>query len=279
MPKIGGRSLHQEIAKLRRRMRYFILVSIIFSSNLFSGLALAASAEEKGTKIAEVCDKSGRGFKGESSSMKMEIISSGGDKIFRNMSIKRKEMDEDGDRMILLVENPPDVKGTKLLTWSHKTQDDEQWLYLPSLKRVKRITAQLKSGSFMGSEFSYEDISQKEFGKFKYKFIKDDEIDGRKTWVVQRISKKGDSGYSREVIWYDHEYKSPVKTEFFDRRNELMKVAEISGYKKYNDRWWQPQKIKMSNVQTKNQSMLIWSQRKLQLSIPSDAFLSENLKD
>ena len=82
-------------------MRNFILISTIISSLLFSGFAQADSAEEKGHKIAEACDKSGRGFKGESSSMKMEIIASGGDKIFRNMSIKRKEMGEAGRQKVL----------------------------------------------------------------------------------------------------------------------------------------------------------------------------------
>lgn len=237
------------------------------------------SADDKGLEIAEKCDEASRGFKGEESIMKLDIMTAAGDKIYRNLSMKKKEFKGDGERIIMLVESPPDVKGTKLLTWTHKSEEDEQWLYLPAIKRVKRISASLKSGSFMGSEFAYEDFSQKEVSKFKHKFVKEETIKGRKTWVVQRITRKEESGYSKEIIWYDQKYLAPVKTEFFDRKGELLKVAEMSNFKQYNDEWWKPEKIKMVNVQSRNQSVLTWNRRKLKVNISPDLFRSENLKD
>ena len=74
-----------------------------------------------------------------------------------------------------------------MLTWTHKKEDDDQWLYLPSMKKVKRISShESKTGSFMGSEFSYEDLGSQEVEKYKYKFVKDDELSGRKAWLIER---------------------------------------------------------------------------------------------
>lgn len=259
-------------------MKPIVMFSILFIFHISLPASAKQDADAKGYEIAEKCDKASRGFKGEDSSMKMDIISASGEKIFRNLDMQKKEV-QDGERIIMHVESPADVKGTKLLTWTHKTEDDEQWLYLPAIKRVKRISAHLKSGSFMGSEFAYEDFSQKEISKFKHKFLREEKLNGRDTWVIQRITKKEESGYSKEIIWYDQEYKAPIKTEFYDRKKELLKVANMSDFKQYNDRWWRPTHIKMVNVQTRNQSILTWNKRKMKLNFSDSIFKSDNLKD
>lgn len=257
-------------------VRFISILSLV----LFSTLSFAKmSAEEKGRKIAEYCDNAARGFQGEVSDMQMEIISAHGDKVSRGMILKKKEMAGASERSLLLVESPSDVKGTKLLTWGHEDKSDEQWLYLPAIKRVKRISAQLKSGSFMGSEFAYEDFSRKMVNKYKHKFLRDEEVGGRKTWVVEQVSKDSDGGYSKEIIWYDKQYKAPIKTEFYDRKGELFKIADATKYKLYLNKWWRPQQIKMSNVQTKNSSIMVWRDRKLKVDLADDSFRSENLKE
>lgn len=258
-------------------MKLYIFAATITFLGMTSE-SVAKSAEEKGYEIAKNCDKAGKGFKGEDSDMKMEIITSSGDRVSHDMNMKKKEVSGDGDRTLLTVNSPPDVKGTKLLTVTHKDADDQQWLYLPAMKRVKRISAQLKSGSFMGSDFAYEDFSGTDVNKYTYKFIKDDTIDGRPTWVVQRKSKSSDSGYSREVIWYDHEYKAAVKAEFYDRKNELLKIAQFQSYKKHS-KWWRPNRVKMANVQNKNQSILTWSNHKLNVTMGDNVFKDQSLKD
>lgn len=260
-------------------MGYFKNFATLVGALLVAANVHAKSAEDRGYEIAEMCDKASRGYKGEDATMKMEIATAAGDKVYRNLVMKKKEFTNDGERIHLLVESPPDVKGTKLLTWTHKVEDDEQWLYLPAMKRVRRISAHLKSGSFMGSEFAYEDFSQKEISKFKHKYLRDEKINGRDTWVVQRIIKGSDSGYSKELIWYDKEYKAPLKIEFYDRKKELLKVADFSNFKFFHKRWWRPNKIRMANVQTRNQSIIVWSERKLKLDLSASIFQSENMKE
>jgi hypothetical protein len=256
---------------------YIITLATLISLFHFPARA-EMSAEEKGYKISEMCAKTAAGFGGEEAVVDMEIITAGGDRLNREINFKTKER-SGGDRLLLTVLNPPDIRGTKLLTWAHPDRDDEQWLYLPSMKRVKRISAQLKSGSFMGSEFAYEDFSKKEVAKYNYRFLRNEVLKGRKTWVIERVAKEPGSGYSREILWYDWEYKAALKNEFYDRKKDLFKTAEIEGYRKMENRWWRPSKITMSNVQTKNKSVLTYKKLKLKVNLSEGLFNSENLKE
>ena len=92
---------------------------------------------------------------------------------------KTLEVLEDGDKSIFIFEHPRDVSGTAVLTFTHKHGPDDQWLYLPALKRVKRISSDNKSGSFVGSEFAYEDLSSQEVEKYTYKWIQDAPCPGK----------------------------------------------------------------------------------------------------
>jgi len=92
----------------------------------------------------------------------MTLRNRAGKESLRNVRIKNLEVDGDGDKSLSIFDEPADVKGTTSLTWSHSDKPDDQWLYLPALKRVKRISSKNKSGPFMGSEFAFEDIGSQE---------------------------------------------------------------------------------------------------------------------
>jgi hypothetical protein len=241
-------------------------------------IALATSPETRGLEIAIQADKANEGFKGESSETQMTLINAHGDKTIRRMKMKSKETKNDGDKTIVTFLWPADVKGTKMLTWTHKTSDDDQWLYLPALRRVKRISARSKTGSFMGSEFSYEDLSSQEVEKYKYKFLRDEKLESRNTWVLERIPNDKNSGYSKQVMWMDKEYMNPVKIDYFDRKGELLKTATFSGYKKMK-KWWRAAKLAMVNHQTKKKSVLTWDKRVLGKSFTNRDFHKNKLKD
>ena len=231
----------------------------------------------KGRDIMAKAETVNNGFKGEKAKMEMLLINAQGDKVERKMDSLVKEVNGDGDKSIITFLWPADVKGTKMLTWSHKKDDDDQWLYLPALKRVKRITSRNKTGSFMGSEFSYEDLGSQEVEKYTYTFIEDNEIDGRKVWVIDRVSTDKKSGYSKERVYMDQEYQNPLKIEYFDRKKELLKVAKFSQYKKYGN-FWRYDKIEMNNSQTKKQSVLTWKDRELNKEYSDSKFNQNRLK-
>ena len=146
--------------------------------SLLSFSIIAETAEEKGLAIAIEADKRDEGFGDSTANMTMELKNKQGDTSIRYIRIKTLEVIGDGDKSMSIFDKPADVKGTAFLTFSHAIKPDEQWLYLPALKRVKRINSKNKSGPFMGSEFAYEDIASQEVEKYTYKYLRDESLNG-----------------------------------------------------------------------------------------------------
>ena len=130
---------------------------------LVSSFSLVAETpEEKGLAIATKAQELDKGWGDTASTMQMILRKKKGQERTREMRSQTVEMSEDGDRGIIIFDDPADVKGTAMLTHAHKTESDDQWLFLPDLKRVKRISSSNKSGAFMSSEFAYEDMGSQE---------------------------------------------------------------------------------------------------------------------
>ena len=213
--------------------------------------------------------------------MKMILTDAYGNSVDRQLEAKTLEKKNDKDKSLMTFLRPLDVKGTKLLTWSHPTNDDKQWLYLPSFRRIKRIAGGQKSSSFLGSEFSFEDLSEQQLEKYTYKLLKEEDYQGQKVWVLERKPKKSNSGYTRMVSWISKTYHNPLKVEYYDRKNELLKIAEFKGYKAYTVKGrkiYRSHEIHMNNVQTKKKSSFIWIKRKLGLSYRDKEFKKGRLK-
>ncbi|MEM6731709.1 MAG: outer membrane lipoprotein-sorting protein [Myxococcota bacterium] len=238
------------------------------------GSALADA--KKGLEIAKKVDAANAGFEGERSEIEMVLVNAYGDKTVRRMTNVIFEMDEDGDKSRIEFQWPADVKGTRMLTWSHKSDDDDQWMFLPAIKRVKRISSRNKSGSFMGSEFSYEDLGSQEVEKFKHTYVKDEKVNGRDCWVTERVPTDPRSGYSKQIVWNDKGYMNAVKIEYYDRKGELLKTGKFTGYKKVSG-LWRAAAIEMTNHQTKKSSTLTWKERTLKVELDEDEFDSDEL--
>ncbi|MEW6601074.1 MAG: outer membrane lipoprotein-sorting protein, partial [Nitrospirota bacterium] len=140
--------------------------------------ATAETPEEKGLAVAREADIRGAGFKDSTVNMLMVLKNRHGQESTRIIRSQTLEVEGDGDKSLTIFDNPKDVQGTAFLNYTHKVGDDDQWLYLPALKRVKRISSRNKSGSFMGSEFSYEDISSQEIEKYTYKWVQNEPYEG-----------------------------------------------------------------------------------------------------
>jgi len=242
----------------------------------FALLSSHAFARNKGHLVAKKLEKANNGFIGESGIMKLVLIDAYGTKIVREMEGKTLEVVGDGDKSLSIFLNPKDVKGTKMLTWSHKLKDNDQWLYLPSLRRVKRISSKNKSASFMGSEFTYEDLGSQEIEKYSHRLINEN----KKQWVLERVP-KDHSGYSKQISWISKKINNPTKVEYYDRKNELLKVAKFSKFKRYKvagKTLYRPGKIHMKNVQTKKESIFSWANRKVGKKFPANEFKKAALK-
>ena len=173
------------------------IMKIVSYFALFLSLTLSSSLyANRGLEIALLSDKNNEGYGDSSSTMTMELISKKGNVVTRELRFKRLEVPEDGDKSIAVFESPRDVKGVAILSYAHKQEADDQWLYLPALKRVKRIASKNKSGPFLGSEFSFEDFSFQEVEKYEYEYIKDESYLGKDCFVIKRIPLDPYSGYT-----------------------------------------------------------------------------------
>ena len=144
----------------------------------FRNLAISAAiilipalvhAQNKGLEIAKKSYNNDKGFQNYSVNVSMLLSNGKGKVLTRNLEMKVLEMKGDGNKSLMEFENPADVKGTVVLTFTHRIKDNDQWLYLPALGRVKRISSSSKSGSFLGSEFAFEDLASPEIEKFTFK--------------------------------------------------------------------------------------------------------------
>ncbi len=185
----------------------------------------------------------------------------------------------DGDKVLIIFDNPKDVKGTALLTYSHLQRDDDQWLYLPALKRVKRISAHNKSGSFVGSEFAYEDIATQEIDKYSYQWTGAQTYNDKPCFVVERHPvDKRNSGYIRQVVWYDQAEYRIQKIDYYDRKNALLKSLEFDNYNQYREQHWRPDRMLMVNHQNGKSTLLEWSKYQFRSGLKEQDFSKNSLK-
>jgi hypothetical protein len=227
-------------------------------SDFATAFAAAQSAEDKGLAIAVEADRRDSGFSDSSAELEMILRNRQGEESLRELRSLTLEVTGDGDKTLTMFDQPADVKGTALLTFSHKTGNDDQWLYLPALKRVKRIASNNKSGPFMGSEFAYEDISSQEVEKYTYKYLRDEDFDGQAAYVIERYPVDENSGYTRQLVWLDQAHFRNLKIDYYDRKDSPLKTLTPTGYQQYLDKFWRANEMFMENHQTGKSTRLIW---------------------
>jgi len=194
------------------------------------------------------------------------------------MRLKSIEQLDDGDKSLTVFDSPNDVKGTSFLSFSHPTGNDDQWLYLPALKRVKRISSRNKSGSFMGSEFSFEDLTSFEVEKYNYEYLRDEVIDGENSWVVVQFPLDKNSGYKRRIVWVDQSEYRVRKTEFYDRKNTLLKTLSFSKFRQHLNKYWRADKLEMVNHQSGKSTVLDYADLQIKTGLDDKDFNKNALK-
>jgi len=239
----------------------------------------AATAADTGLAIVTEADRRESGYGDSTADMLMILRNKHGQESRRVMRYRTLEVEGDGDKSLTIFDSPKDVKGTAFLNYTHKVGDDDQWLYLPALKRVKRISSRNKSGSFMGSEFAYEDIASQEIEKYTYKWLRDETYNNLECFVVERYPvDKENSGYSRQTAWIDKAEYRTWQVEYFDRKNAHLKTLTVSGYEKYNDRFWRATQMNMVNHQTGKSTELQFANYRFDIGLGDDDFNKNSLK-
>lgn len=230
------------------------------------------SAEDKGLAIVREADRRDTGFSDFRADIIMVLTNPNGDEVTRYINYSTLEAAGDGDKSLVLFNRPADIAGTALLTHSHKADADDQWLYLPALKRVKRISSANKSGSFVGSEFAYEDLSTQEIEKYQYKFLREESCGDRNCFVVDAYPVDAKSGYTRQERWIDQQDLLLRKVNYYDRKGDLLKTLEINKYQQYLGRYWRAEEYLMQNRQNNKVTRLLWKNYEFRSGLTADQF-------
>lgn len=252
-------------------MKKIILALVILSTIGIN----AQSAEERGLEIAKAAEQADLGFNNSTVELKMTLKNKNGQTSERLMTTKTLELTEDGDKSLIVFNSPKDVKGTATLTFTHKTVSDDQWLFLPSIKRVKRISSNNKSGPFVGSEFAYEDLSSQEVEKYTYKFLKEN----GSLLTVEQDPVDPKSGYTKRVVTYNKGKGYRVeKIDFYDRKGSLLKTLTYSDYELYKNKFWRAGVFNMVNVQSHKETRLEFSNYNFEVNLAEEDFSQVALK-
>ncbi len=244
------------------------------------GLAGAQSAEERGRAVAEEADARDRGWGDEKSTMRMILRNRGGEESSRELRRTGLETDGEGigDRSIIVFESPNDIEGTALLSHTRTLDPDDQWLYLPALRRVKRISSGNKSGPFVGSEFAYEDLVSQEVDKYEYRWLRTERCGDLECEVVERYPRYENSGYTRQIVWWDTAEFRAQRVEFYDRKDVLLKTLSSEGYQSYGDGFWRPHRMVMQNHQSGKSTELVFEDWRFGAGLTEDDFTPSRLR-
>ncbi len=250
---------------------FLIIFILIFPSISFSNA-------DRGYEIAFEVDQRDKGFDNNISNLTMILKDKYGQTTKRNIRNRILEGKDDGDKSLVIFDSPGDVRGTSFLSHTKKQGSDDQWLFLPALKRVKRIASSNKAGPFMGSEFAYEDIGSQELEKYTYKYIKDDKLNNIDCFVVEFDPVDPKSGYSFQKVWIDKEHYRYMKIEFYDRKKSLLKTLNYENYNIHLEKFWRADKLVMKNLQTGKETELIFSDWKFKTKLSEKDFQKNALK-
>ncbi len=237
------------------------LISLFFNDAIFAQTAKEIAYKVYNRKTPD----SGQ------SDMTMTLINKKGKERVR--SLHQFFIDEgDTEKKIMFFKSPADVKNTSFMNWTYDdtSEDDDQWLFLPALKKVKRISNSSKDNEFMGSDFTYEDMERRSPEKDNHKLLREETLNGDDCWVME-VTPKEEEQYSKKIGWISKEKEIPVKVEFYDEDGDLLKVLNIQDFE-HIDGYWIATKQLMENVQKNHKTTIELTHLKINIGLQSSKF-------
>lgn len=259
-------------------MRRSIILTIILLSLTLIPLFSDQKGEELAKKYFDLKDSNDT-----RSDASMVLIDGNGNKKIRKLEMFTMEGKEGKNSFIRFIE-PADVKNTKLLTLSHKNSDNEQMLFLPAMKKTRRISSSSKDGEFVGSDFYYYDLEDREFEDYTYKFIKGDDTVNSESYknmkfnVIEMTAKDSNCPYSRSLAWINNSDNFIYKMEVYDKKDDkLLKTIFFLDVKKI-DGILIPQKTVMMNHKKGSKTLLQLDNLEVNKGLSESIFTVQNLE-
>ncbi len=242
------------------------------------------SAEDKGRAVAGELAGRNAGFKDLGGDVEMVLRDADGGESKRRFTLKllEKPAANAGDYSLITFDSPADVKGTAVLSHPAVGDEDEQWLYLPSMKRVKRITSANRSGSFVGSEFSFEDLTASDGRKYNWKLLGTEGCGASapkelQCFAVEATPKDSASAYSKRVLHIDTVEFRVFTTEFFDRKGAKLKTLSYGNYQKMKGKFWRAHSWTMKNHQSSKSTVITFLSMRLDNGYSANDFSTGKL--
>ncbi len=208
---------------------------------LIAGLAFSKEPKEENKQLSAVriIENSQLAFYYQGDDMKarviMELIDKDGGKRTRDMTMLRRDETEGGNqRYFIYFHKPGDVRRLTFMVWKYPTKEDARWIFIPAVDLIRRIAADDKRSSFVGSDFTYEDISGRDVASDTHTLLRSEMLEERECYVIQSVSKEP-TEYTKRLSWIDKKTFLPIKEEYYDAQNELFrvftadKIEEITG--------------------------------------------------
>ena len=260
---------------MNRTLKLLALAALmgVLALSAFGPQTGQAADEITGREVAENVDTAPTPDDG-TNGMTMTLVNDQGKTLERSLQVWKQGREKSA--MVFL--GPDDVRGTGFLTIDRENQDtDDMWLYLPDLSMTKRIDSDQKHQSFMGSDFTYDDMGDREIDDYTWTLVREEIYEGHHVYVVEAQAKDPqDEGYSKLVSWVRDDVWKNVKTEYYDLNGELEKIQtnsnieEIGGY-------WTITHLEMENVQTNHKTVLDFTDVRVNVGVPDAVFTSEEL--
>ena len=210
--------------------------------------------------------------------VRMKLINAQGNVREREMTMLRINVGKSGDqRYYIYFHGPADVKGTSFMVWKYPAKEDDRWIFVPALKLVKRIAADDKRSSFVGSDFTYEDVSGRDLEDEAHALLRKENLGGRPTYVVES-KPKASADYSRRMSWIDSERWLPLKEEYLDARNEPLRVFTADKVEQTGKQWTVTARS-MKNLQSGHRTEVVYQEVGYDVGLKPDIFTERYLRD
>lgn len=241
-PRLHGRRSHG------RWLRGLRLIGLLLFGTVLLGVAPSLAAMTGEEVMRRVEDRDGGST--VQALVSMELVDRRGSTSSRIIEGYGAE-DADGlSRMVIVFHRPASVQDTRFLVIENPDRDDDQWIYLPALRRVRRIAAGEGNDSFMGTDFTYDDLQSRSVDDDRHELLREERLDGYDCYVVESVPRDRDGAqYSRRVQWIPRDIWVPIKIEFYDKRGDLLKVNSVERLEEVQG-YWTPMKSTMKNEQT-----------------------------
>ena len=227
-------------------MRPTTYISLFLALTLLTPLAFADEGSVDGESLTarQIMDRVDARDDGDNSTQDMEmiLIDKNGSRRERTIRALGRDVGEDNQSIMFFL-SPPDVKDTGFLTYDFDDdeKDDDQWLYLPALKKTKRIASSDKSGSFMGSDFSYSDMTDRKLDRYDYTLMKEDVVNGQKVWQIEAIPNTDkeikETGYTKSVSFVRQDNFVVIRAVSWVKKGNRLKYFDVKKLERIDGIW------------------------------------------